>query len=577
MNERYSLGRYWSLVDRAVEEAGEKSYVRRIWAKDATLWKDQPEHQRIIRNALGWLTVAADMGGHAAELQAFADSVRKAGFSSACLLGMGGSSLCPEVCAITFGTKPGFLNLIVLDTTDPATISSAENRIDLMRTLFIVSSKSGGTIESASLHKYFYDKVARTNPDQAGKHFIAITDPGTVLEKLALDQGFLRLFLNPTDIGGRYSALSYFGLVPMALLGIDVPELLQRADRMALRCQSSAAASENPGLVLGVTLGALARERRDKVTFVLEPEIAGLGYWLEQLIAESTGKENVGILPVEGEPLGDPPFYGEDRVFVHLGLSGSQNPAADEKIRALENSGHPVLRWKLTDKLDLGAEFFRWEFATAVAGAVLGINAFDQPNVQESKDNTQRLIREYLDRGRLPEEAPALKEGDFSVFCASELANRLGLPKHSAANPFPTMKALETFFRMAQPGDYVAFLAYLEMSEQNHAALNELRKPVRDKLKAATTLGFGPRFLHSTGQLHKGGGNNGFFIQITAADQSDLSIPGEAYSFGTLKKAQALGDLQSLQMHGRRALRLHIDGNYSAGLKGLTGIMSDIL
>jgi glucose-6-phosphate isomerase len=544
MTENYWLGGYQEAVDRAVAEAAEKSYARRIWDKDATLWKSEPEHVAIIQNALGWLDVARNMLGHVAEIQDFAEVIRSRNYSGACLLGMGGSSLCPEVCATTFGNKTGYPPLVVLDTTDPAAIIAAERKLDLQRTLFIVSSKSGGTIESSSLQKYFYQKLSPLKGERAGENFMAITDPGTSLERLALDQKFTRVFLNPKDIGGRYSALSYFGLVPMALLGIDIAQIRERALAMAERCSASLPAQENPGIVLGAALGVLAsqkRQRRDKVTFVLSGEIAALGFWIEQLVAESTGKEGTGIVPIEGETLA--PAYPGDRVFVHIGLAGSREADLEQKLKSLANSGHPVIRLELKDKMDLGAEFFRWEFATAVAGIILGINPFDQPNVKESKDNTQRLVGEYLKTERL--------EGSTPVSVDE--------------------KILEDFFKLLRSGngDYVAILAYVERSQASIERLQSLRHTIRDRFNVATTYGFGPRFLHSTGQLHKGGADNGLFLQITVEDREKLTIPGENYSFSTLKKAQALGDLQALREHGRRVLALQIDGDLHQGLDRL--------
>jgi glucose-6-phosphate isomerase len=564
MQEQFLLASYQGMVDRALAEAAAKSYAARIWSRNSSLWKQDPQHKKIIENALGWLTVAEDMKPKVSEIGAFVETMREKEYTTACLLGMGGSSLCPEVCATTFGTKPGYLRLIVLDTTDPASILSAEESTDLPHTLFLVSSKSGGTIESASLHKYFYEKLREVKGDKAGENFSAITDPGTSLERLAHEQGFLRVFLNPKDIGGRYSALSYFGLVPMALIGLDLNQILERALLVAQACRNEIPAG-NPGLRLGVTLGALARQGRDKVTFHLAPEISAFGYWVEQLIAESTGKEGVGILPVEGEALEDLSLYCSDRVFVHVGIEGKEERAAEARLLALEKAGHPVLRWVIRDKLDIGGEFFLWEFATAAAGAVLGINAFDQPNVQESKDNTQRLIREYQATGRLSEGEPIAREAALSLYCDFELNPRTS-NVGTAASPGRLREELSAFLNLAVPGDYCALMAYIKREPATTSLLDCIRRRIREKLRATTTLGYGPRFLHSTGQLHKGGANNGIFIQITADNARDVPIPGESYSFGTLKEAQASGDLQSLVQHGRRAVRLHISGDLHAGL-----------
>jgi glucose-6-phosphate isomerase len=564
MKDEYVLGSAQPIVQQAMAVASSRSYAARLWAKDASLWKQEPEHRRIISNALGWLTVPDAMQKRIFEIEQFAREARSDGLGSVFLLGMGGSSLCPEVCARTFGTREGYLGLTVLDTTDPDAILAAERGTDLARTLFLVSSKSGGTIESASLEKYFHARL--TAP---GRNFAAITDPGTSLERLAGERGYRRVFSNPADIGGRYSALSYFGLVPMALVGIDIGSLLARAADMARRCGPAAVAGANPGVVLGATIGALARAGRDKLTFVLAPEIGALGYWLEQLIAESTGKEGMGIVPVEGEPLGDTAVYGNDRVFVAVSVAGSKNPPPAAQLTALAAAGHPVLAWEISDTLDLGAEFFRWEFATALAGAILGINPFDQPNVQESKDNTGRLIRAYRETGRLDEGEPLWSGDGIAAYAPRALAERLAIGSLE--------RLVGSYLRLARADDYFGMLAYLDRSGTTTAALDAMRRAVRDRLRIATTVGFGPRFLHSTGQLHKGGADNGLFLQLTADPREDLAIPGEPYTFGTLRRAQALGDFQSLEAHGRRALRLHLGRDVRAGLTALAEIVGETL
>ncbi len=555
MGPQLSLGKFRDRFDEELRRAAAQSYVDRIWARDTRLWKTEPEHARIISRSLGWLDVVQDMKSRADDIASLADEVRRRGYTTACLLGMGGSSLCPEVCALTFGTRPGYLSLVVLDTTDPATILDAGKRMDLAHTLFLVSSKSGGTIESSSLQKYFYQKVRDLKGASAGQNFAAITDPGTSLEKLARELGFLRVFLNPSDIGGRYSALSFFGLVPMGLLGLDLAEVLRRAESMAAQCRNTDP-EENPGLRLGVALGTLAREGRDKATFVFDPGIAAFGSWVEQLVAESTGKDGVGIVPVEGETLGEPALYGQDRVFVHTGLKGRNDPAVHARLRALEDAGHPVLHWELSDTMDLAGEFLLWEFATAVAGAVMGIDPFDQPNVQESKDNTARLIQRYEQTGIIDDGRPVLTESTLSLYAPPQITAGKSL-----------RGALDAFLGSAGPCDYVALMAYIGRSIDATASLQAMRDAIREKTRRATTLGFGPRFLHSTGQLHKGGANKGVFLQITAADPEDVAIPGEKYSFGVLKRAQSSGDLQALAEHGRRAVRIHIDGDLHEGLE----------
>jgi glucose-6-phosphate isomerase len=504
------------------------------------------------------------MRAQTAELEEFAADVRGR-FSTVFLLGMGGSSLGPEVTRSVFGARPGSPSLTVLDTTDPDEIRDAESAADLGRTFFLVSSKSGGTIESASLAEYFYEKLSRIAGSRAGASFAAITDAGTTLEQLARSRRFARVFCNPADIGGRYSALSYFGLVPMALQGGDVGALLERAAAMMERCSESVSEGENPGLVLGAILATLARRGRDKTTLVLAPQIHALGAWLEQLLAESTGKEGSGIVPVDGEQLADPDRYGSDRLFVSLTLAGVGHP--EPQLGALERAGHPVVRLALADRLDLGAELFRWEMATCVAGALLGIDPFDQPNVQESKDNTRRVILRYVETGHMDEGEPALVDGDVRLFLAGP----------TASSPASLAAALRAHLALAAPGDYAALLAYLERSTAVDVALGRIRSGVRDRRRLATTCGYGPRFLHSTGQLHKGGPATGLFLQITAAARSDLEIPGQPYSFGTLRRAQAVGDFQALAAHGRRVLWFDLTGDVSSGLEALERLFREVV
>jgi glucose-6-phosphate isomerase len=553
-------------VDATLSRLEEQKFPQRLWDRDPSLWKNDPEHQGVIRNALGWLRVSRMMLGDLESLSSFVQEVKSAGFTHAVVLGMGGSSLCPDVCRATFGKAPGFLRLHVLDSTVPASVSRIEKSIDLAHTLFLVSSKSGGTVEPNSFFKYFYERVRALKGEQAGENFVAITDPGTSLEKLANEKKFRRVFPGVPDIGGRYSALSNFGMVPAALAGVDVQTLLERAERMVQACAGSVAVKENPGMVLGATLAEAARRGRDKITFVISRGIETFADWVEQLIAESTGKEGKGLLPVVGEALGEPGVYGNDRIFVHLKLEPEANDDVEQRLKALEMAGHPVIRISLHDKLDLGQEFFRWEVATATAGALLGIDPFDQPNVQESKDNTKRLLEEYREKGRFPEEEPLL-DFDGPKFYG-DAATRADLARLGAVGKSPE-GVLAAFLSEARPGDYVALMAYLEPSAEHTAALQSVRMRLRDFLCLATTLGYGPRFLHSTGQLHKGGAKNGLFIQITADDAQDLSIPGEAYGFSILKQAQALGDLRSLESKQRRVIRLHIKKDVPAQLARL--------
>lgn len=560
-----ALGQYRQRVEERLRSLEEEGFVRRLWAKDATLWKSGEEEQRAIENRLGWLTAAGSMLEHCDALRAFAAEVKEAGFRRAVLLGMGGSSLAPEVFQRTFGPAPGHPDLIVLDTTDPAAILAVERELDLARTLFIVSSKSGTTTETSALCGYFFDKVRAVKGRRTGENFVAITDPGTPLERLAGENGFRRCFLNAADIGGRYSVLSYFGLVPAAALGIDVERLLDGPETLA-QASSSREPPDNPGVWLGAILGELAKAGRDKVTLVPSPELAAFGAWVEQLLAESTGKEGHGLIPIDREPLGEPAVYGDDRLFVRFYLDG-QADSPDEKLRALEAAGHPIVRLRLTDSYELGREFFRWEVATATAGAVLGVNPFDEPNVRENKDNTTRLLKEGVQTHQ-----PVLEEDGLALYCDEETAIALG---KAAGGPSAEGLAahLAAHFRRARPGDYVALMAYLPPWPAHDDILQAIRLRLRDGLRLATSLGYGPRFLHSTGQLHKGGPDKALFVQLTVDDSEELPIPGEAYGFSALKQAQALGDLTSLQTRGRRIVRIHLGRDVAAGLRRLQALV----
>lgn len=521
----------------------EERLAERIWRKEGAAWTDDPGAQRMIPTALGWLDLPARLEAEVGELETLAAEVRQAGFTHVFLLGMGGSSLCPEVLRQTFGSAAGSPRLTVLDTTHPEAIQRAEEGVDLARTLFLVSSKSGGTIETLSLFRYFYGRLQALTGEQAGAHFIALTDPGTSLERLARERGFRRIVPTPPDVGGRYSALTPFGLLPGALIGLDIRTLGRRAQAMARACQAPREA-DNPGLQLGLLLGRQALAGRDKVTLLVPPAIASFGLWVEQLLAESTGKDGKGLVPVADEPPGPPPVYGDDRVFVYQPVESAPDPELERAVAALEGAGQPVVRLPLRDPLDLGAEFFRWEFATATAGTVLRINAFDQPNVQESKDRTEAVLAAYQRDGALPSAAAAAPE------------------------------QLVPFLRQARPGDYLALMAYLPPSAETDAALRAIRTHVRDQLRIATTVGYGPRFLHSTGQLHKGGPASGLFVQLVARPRCDLEIPGQPYTFGTLLQAQALGDLQALTARGRRVLRLDLGDDVAGGLAALERLVA---
>jgi transaldolase / glucose-6-phosphate isomerase len=562
-----SLGSYADAVKGAIKKAESEQWIRRIWRKDPTLWKEDEAHQKIIRNALGWVTVVEQLVEHAGELAAFSERVRSDGFTHAMLLGMGGSSLCPEVFRRTFGRREGFPELHVLDSTDPATVKSFEERVDLPHTLFIVASKSGTTTEPLMFYKYFFNRVREIKGERAGDNFVAITDPGTLMEEMAKGDGFRRIFLNPADIGGRYSALSYFGMVPAALQGFDFKTLLDRAERVLHACSPAVPAEENPAARLGAILGTLASAGRDKLTLSIAPEISSLGLWIEQLIAESTGKESKGIIPIAGETLGPPSVYGNDRLFVHIGV-GAADSETDAKLRALEAAGHPVVRRRLNDLLDLGEEFYLWEMATAVAGAIIGINAFDQPNVQESKDNTKRLLEEYKRKGSLPEQELGAEGRGLRAYCDAETITELG-------PGLPLDQFVTAHFGRAHAGDYVAMLDYIQETPEHEELIQAIRTHLRDALRVATTTGYGPRFLHSTGQLHKGGPPSGVFIQVTADNAVDVPLPNEPFTFGVLKQAQSLGDFQSLAKRHRRAIRLHLGTDIAAGLRVLLEIVQN--
>jgi len=530
-----ALGIYLSDVEAALDTLQQGNVVDLIWRGDHTVWRSDP---REISDRLGWLTVTDLIRDQVPALQSFAAEVRDAGFRHVVLLGMGGSSLGPEVLRQTFGSAPGYPELIVLDTTVPAWIRATTDAIDPVHTLFLVSSKSGDTIETMSGYSYFRSLVEKAvGSKSAGQSFVAITDPGTPLDSIAQEKEFRRIFLNPKDIGGRYSVLSYFGLIPAALMGLDLAKLLDRADSMRNRCAPSIPAQSNPSARLGAALASLALKGRDKLTLVTSPSISAFGLWAEQLIAESTGKEGKGIVPVAGETLARPGSYGDDRLFVHLRLDGDDNATADDALEQIETSGQPVLRLELRDRYDLGAELFRWQLATAVAGAILVIQPFDQPDVQLSKDMTAAVLSEHRASRRLPaSEAPGSLPGLLSL---------------------------------ARPGDYLAIMAYIQPTPENDRALTLLRDQVVGRYRIATTLGYGPRFLHSTGQLHKGGPDTSLCLQITAAHKEDLQIPSAPYTFGTLADAQALGDLRVLQQLGRRVARIQLGADHASDLHTL--------
>jgi transaldolase/glucose-6-phosphate isomerase len=570
INERLtaSLGKVSDAVNAAIKEADKGDVMRRIWRKDASLWKQDEAHQKIIKNALGWLTVPDTIIGVEDDLIAFADRIRnERGFKHVMVCGMGGSSLCPEVLRQTFGKQDGYPELLVLDSTDPDAFSDIAEQIDITHCLFIISSKSGTTTEPLVFYKYWYDQVARRK-ENPGECFVAVTDPGTKMEADATRDHFKRIFLNPPDIGGRYSALSYFGMVPAALAGIDIKKLLDRAERIVHSCASVVPAADNPGAKLGAILGECAKAGRDKCTIICDPKIASFGLWVEQLLAESTGKEGKGIVPVAGEPLGAPSVYGDDRLFVSVAVERLDSET-ESKLKALEAAGHPVVYRTLTDTYDLGEEFFLWEIATAFAGWRLGINPFDQPNVQESKDATKELLEAFERDGKLQEQTVLATDGALTVYADDKTISAL-----SASSVGDAIKA---HLARVKPGDYIAMLDYIEETPEHEAEIQAIRTRLRDATRCATTTGYGPRFLHSTGQLHKGGSDAGVFLQITAPDAKDLPIPGAPYTFSTLKQAQALGDFRSLSTRGRRAIRVDLGADVLAGLKRLHEYVGEAL
>jgi len=561
------LGDYSGRIEYTLGAFSEQGFSRRLWEKDPSLWKQGTEGEKVIKNRLGWLDVVETMLHRTDEITRFVDNIRNDGFTHVVLMGMGGSSLSPEVSCRTFGVKQGYPRMMVLDSTVPAAVSEIDSAIDPAKTIFIVATKSGGTIETLSAYKHFYSAVQKIKGDSAGENFVAITDPDTSLVREAEDKEFRKVFINFPDIGGRYSALSYFGIVPAAIIGVDIDLLLHRAWQM---CESSSACispSESPSMVLGTIIGEMTLEGRNKLTLITSPDIESFGLWVEQLVAESTGKSGQGVIPVVGEPVQPPNRYGDDRFFVYMKSRNSDNAELDAKVGAIESAGFPVVRILLDDIYDLGQEYYRWEIATSVACAILGVNAFDEPNVKESKDNTSRLIDEFTSNGTLPSEEPVLEESGIKLFCDSETKSTLD--KIRAIGPYADdslLSYIAAFLHEFQPGNYFALMAFVHPDKQVEDTFSCIRAHLADAYFAATTLGFGPRFLHSTGQLHKGGPNTGIFLQFTADDASDVAIPEVPYSFSILKQAQAMGDSISLRSKGRPFIRLHLSANTSQDL-----------
>jgi len=539
-----------------LDALGERRFAQRLHGRDPSLWADAPDTMEKVGERLGWLDCVNEFSARTAELAAFAGEVAAAGIRSVVLVGMGGSSLCAEVCGKIFGPAEGYPALFVLDSTDPAAIDRIEDSVELEHTLFVVSSKSGTTTETLSFYHYFFEKVRAAGIAEPGERFVAITDPGSPLGEEAKSRGFRHVFLNPEDIGGRYSALSYFGLVPMALLGMDLERLLGRARGQLVSCGPEVPPGSNPGVALGAVLGASARAGRDKVTLFADEPLAPSADWLEQLLAESTGKDGRGLVPVVGEPPGEPSAYGGDRIFV-ASMRGSDS-GLDGLMDALEADGHPVVRIALDDPYDLGAEFVRWEVATATAGAVLRVNPFDEPNVTESKKKTRELLEFWDEHGGFDEGEPTVREGDVAVWWGDQSS-----PDTDVAG------VVKKLLGELCEGDYLALLAYFERTEARHRILQSLRTSIRDRWSVATTLGYGPRYLHSTGQLHKGGPDTGVYLVLTTDPGGDQPIPGSDHGFATLLRAQALGDYRALADHDRRVARLHLAGEPERALERL--------
>jgi transaldolase / glucose-6-phosphate isomerase len=552
-------------VAAALDDWKKNDKVKRLWAGDASVWTGADESKW-----LGWLTVTEEQLAHIDALKNIATDIAKSGYKHAVLLGMGGSSLCPEVMRMTFGKIPGHPEMHVLDSTDPAQIAALEAKLDLSSTLCIVSSKSGGTLEPNIFKQYFFAQVkAKVGAAEVGNRFLAVTDPGSKMQHVAEADKFRKIFMGLPSIGGRYSALSNFGMVPAAVMGVNVVKFLNSTEEMVRACGANVAAGNNPGVILGAILGAAANQGRDKVTIVASPGIHDLGAWLEQLLAESTGKIGKGIIPVDREDLGNPSVYGNDRVIAYLRFDPAPDAAQDAAIDALEKAGQPVVRIGLPDIYNLGQEFFRWEIATATAGAIIGINAFNQPDVEASKIETKKLTSEYEAKGSLPAETPFFEGDGFKLYADDK--------NTAALKGASLVEVLKKHLDRIKAGDYFGVLGYVPMNDANDKTMQSLRMAVRDKKKVATVLGFGPRFLHSTGQAYKGGPNSGVFLQITHDHAQDIPVPDQKYTFGVVQAAQARGDFAVLAERGRRALRVHLGPDVNAGLTKLAAAVKQAI
>ncbi|MCR5886767.1 bifunctional transaldolase/phosoglucose isomerase [Hymenobacter sp. J193] len=558
------LGQYQAAVDAKVAELNAQNFTAGFWNKQADLWVEDATAQQSVRSFMGWLRVAETMVGAVPEIEQFVHEVKAAGFKHVVVMGMGGSSMTPIVFKQAFAGQANGLPLSVLDTTNPGSVREIEDAVPLAETLFVVASKSGTTAEPLAFGDYFYNRLREIKGERAGENFVAITDPGSKFVTQATQDGYRRIFLNFAEVGGRFSALSYFGLVPVALYGLPIGDILARAVRMMRACGAYGPVSHNPGLELGAALGVLAQHGRDKLTLVVPDSLSDLGLWLEQLIAESTGKEGKGVLPLAGEPLTSISSYGSDRVFVYVGYQGQSDAVNEQHLAALEAAGHPVVRILMEDARDLGSEFFRWEVATAVASAVLRINPFDQPNVQAAKTATDQLMKVVVEKGALPQTSEP-------VVRAQDAAYYTNVPGRNAE------EVLQSFFGQTKPGDFLCIQAYLMETPALNEELQQVRALVQEQLHIATASGYGPRFLHSTGQYHKGGPDTGLYLQLTTDHAQDLPLPGRPYTFGTFQNAQAAGDLQALQDYNRRTLRIHFNGNPTQGVADLLAQLRTVL
>jgi len=561
-NINIDLGKLDNEFQKACSDFAEKQITKRLFEKDTSLWITDSEVAEKISNRLGWL----DLPDNADELIEFANQIKEENFRYVVLLGMGGSSLCSEVAKQTFGSAYGYPELLVLDNTAPTAILNLERYINIEETLFIVASKSGNTMETLSFFRYFYSQLQKQKVVKPGNNFIAITDANTPLIDIAKEYEFRKVFVNPTDIGGRYSVLSNFGLLPMALIGIDIKALLENTEQLKSQCEKEFAIENNAGISVGIALGIAQKHQIDKVTFVLSTSIQSFGLWVEQLIAESTGKHETGLVPIAGELLETPDKYSKDRIFIHLYLSDDDNDSTFKKLDLLKENGYPIISIELKDKIDIGAEFYRWEIATAVASIIMQINPFDEPNVAEGKKNTNDLLEEWKRTGLFKLQQYSLMQNDVTIYSDEKLHTN-----DASLNDF-----IKSFVKQANDNDYIAFLAYLEETDKRTAFLQSERMQLRDKLKVATTIGYGPRYLHSTGQLHKGGADNGLYIIITADDAEDIEIPGEQFSFGILHQAQSLGDFRSLKDKERRVIYIQLGKNIDENLAEIYNALKKI-